>query len=415
MQRVLRSLPPFAVVILIASCDGISAPDENVPITSLPRELSVAEGKLIEADNRFAFKLFRAINDEAGDSNLFISPLSVGMALGMTYNGAAGTTQEAMQQTLELQGMTIAEVNQSYRDLIDLLTGLDSRVEFTIANSIWYRPEWAFEQAFLDVNREFFDAEVVGLDFDAPTAGRQVNQWVADKTKGKIDKIVADGPLSDLIMLLINAIYFKADWTSQFDKSLTEDGPFTLKDGSRTTAKMMWHKDPVSVWLYRGDGVTVVDLPYGGQAFSMTILVPDSPQGIDALVGGLTQEQWSSWIAGLDSTGLVVSMPKFKLEYEIKLNDVLQGLGMAVAFAPGEADFTRMYVPGGIWIDWVLHKTFVDVNEEGTEAAAVTAVAMTVSAGPPSLIIDRPFVFVIREKFSGTILFMGKVMDPTAG
>ncbi len=415
MQRLLRLLPPFAVAILIASCDGLSAPDENVQITSLPRELSIAEGKLIEADNKFAFKLFRAINAQEGDKNIFISPLSVGMALGMTYNGAAGTTQEAMQQTLELQGMTLEEVNQSYRDLIDLLTDLDSRVEFMIANSIWYRPEFAFEQAFLDINREFFDAEVVGLDFDGPAAGKQVNQWVADNTKGKIDKIVEDGPLSDLIMLLINAIYFKADWASQFDKSLTEDGPFRLEDGSQTTADMMWHKEPVSVWLSRGEGVTIVDLPYGGQAFSMTIAVPDSPQGVDALLGGLTQEQWDSWIADLDSTGLVVSLPKFKLEYELKLNDVLKGLGMTVAFAPGEADFARMYAPGGIWIDWVLHKTFVDVNEEGTEAAAVTAVAMTISAGPPSLIIDRPFVFVIREKFSGTILFMGKLMDPTAG
>jgi serine protease inhibitor len=416
MKRLLRTLPPFAVAILLTTCDGFG-PDDNALIAGLPRELSIAEGKLIQADNRFAFKLFREINEQAGDSNVFISPLSVAMALGMTYNGAAGSTKEAMEETLGLEGTTLQEINQSYRDLIDLLLNLDHRVEFTLANSIWYRDTWTFSSEFLETTRTYFDAEVTALDFDSPQAGRTINDWVDEKTNGKIQEIVPQQIPIDIIMYLINAIYFKADWAAQFDKSLTADGPFTLKDGSQITAKMMWHDEPARVWRYRGQGISVVDVPYGGRAFSMTIVIPDTPAAIDSIGATLTREQWDLWIAGLDSAGLVISMPKFTIEYEISLNDALDSLGMGVAFQPYVADFTRMCCqPGDIYIDSVKHKAFVEVNEEGTEAAAATSVGIAyVSAGPSSLVIDRPFVFVIREKFSGTILFMGKVMDPTAG
>jgi serpin B len=340
------------------------------------------------------------------------------MALGMTYNGAAGTTQQAMQETLELHGMTIDEVNQSYRDLIDLLGNLDPLVEFLIANSIWYRNTITFEQAFLDVNKDFFDAEVRPLDFSNPTAGRTINDWVNDNTKGKIKDIVPVQIPADIIMYLINAIYFKGDWTHQFDKDLTARRPFSLKGGSQVTTDMMWHDEPAEVGFFSGDGVTVLDLPYGGQAFSMTLLVPDDADGIDVAVDMLSGENWASWIAALDSAGIVVSMPKFKLEYKSRLNDVLKTLGMAIAFCDvGPYDFTKLRAGGEACISYVDHKAYVDVNEEGTEAAAVTVVAIGESAvsGPPILVIDRPFLFVIRERFSGTILFMGKLMDPTLG
>ena len=214
---------------------------------------------------------------------------------------------------------------------------------------------------------------------------------------------------------LLNAIYFKADWAGQFDKGLTKDEPFYLKDGATQTTDMMWHSDPVPLRYHRDGDIRVVDLPYGGDAFSMTIIVPETAQGIDSLLGILTQERWNLWIGGLDSANLVVSMPKFRLEYKIRLNDALKALGMEVAFCkPGPADFSRMY-PGAC-ISFVDHKTFVDVDEEGTEAAAVTVVGMGLtSARPTMVIINNPFIFVIREKYSGTILFMGKIMDPTAG
>jgi len=408
MNRVVRFLWVVSAGALVAGCG-----ESFGPIDDLPRELSLAEGKLIEADNRFAFKLFREINDQEGAKNIFISPLSVAMALGMTYNGAAGTTREAMQEALELQGMDLQEVNESYRSLIDLLRDLDPRVEFLIANSIWYRDMMPIEQDFLDLNRRYFDAAVTALDFSSPNAVDIINAWVSQNTHGKIEEIV-DNPIDPLtIMFLINAIYFKGDWTYKFDKSLTQQHPFDLIDGSETTVDMMSYEAETPL-RYASDGdVQIVDLSYGGRAYSMTIVLPASPQGIEAVTDNLTQAQWSSWIAALDSTARQVSLPRFKLEYELTLNNVLEALGMGVAFTDS-ADFSKLYAPGGAFISEVKHKTFVDVNEEGTEAAAVTSVEIGLtSAGPWPIVIDRPFVFAIREDYSGTILFMGKIVDPS--
>ena len=195
-------------------------------ISALPRSLTSQEQRLIEADNRFAIKLLKQATAETRDTlpNLFVSPLSVAMALGMTYNGAAGTTEEAMRATLELDGMTLAEVNEANQSLIALLRGLDPRVKFQIANSIWYRLGLAVEQPFLDANRTYFDARVEALDFSSPTAPQTINTWVDEQTKGLIDQIV-ESPLPDgALMYLINAIYFKGDWTRQFDRQLTTGG-----------------------------------------------------------------------------------------------------------------------------------------------------------------------------------------------
>jgi len=410
MRHVISPLLAIVAIGPLTTCGGESIG----PIDELPRELSVAEGKLIDADNRFAFKLFGEINQQEGDKNIFISPLSVAMALGMTYNGAAGTTQEAMQRVLELQDMDLQEVNESYLSLIDLLRELDPRVEFLIANSIWYRNTMSFEQAFLDLNRQYFDADVSALDFTDPASVNVINDWVKQNTRNKIEKIV-DPPIDPMtIMFLINAVYFKGDWTHQFDKDLTRDAPFSLKDGSETIVDMMSHDDEVPIRYALDGDIQIADLSYGGQAYSMTIVLPPTPQAIDSLVSGLSQAQWNSWTAALDSTSRHVSLPKFKLEYELSLNDVLKVMGMEVAFSDS-ADFTNMYSPGGAFISNVKHKTFVDVNEEGTEAAAVTSVEIGLtSVGPGPIVVDRPFLFAIRENYSGTILFMGKIMDPTA-
>ena len=386
------------------------------PITELPRQLTMAEESLVEADNRFAFKLFREINaQDTTEGNIFISPLSVGMALGMTYNGAAGTTRDAMQQTLELEGMTLQEVNEAYRSLIDLLRNLDPNVEFTLANSIWYREDIEIVPDFLDRTQQYFDAQVTALDFADPTAVNTINAWVDERTRGKIREIV-EPPIDPItIMFLINAIYFKGDWTHQFDRDLTRDATFELADGSETTVQMMTHDGevPVRVFFDSDAQTTVADLSYGGQAYSMTIVMPWEASRIEALVGDMDQSRWNGWIAALDSTTMHVSLPKFTLEYEITLNDVLKALGMEEAFT-ASADFTNLYRgPERAFITEVKHKTFVDVNEEGTEAAAVTSVAVGYTSAPPSIYVDRPFVFVIRERHSGTILFMGKMLDPS--
>lgn len=395
--------------VLALCCSDALGPNDG-PITALPRELSVAEGKLIQADNAFALKLFREISAAETGKNVFVSPLSVGMALGMTYNGAAGDTRAAMKEALALEGMTIEEVNQSYRDLIDLLRNLDPRVDFLIANSIWHRSGMTFEPAFLDANREFFDAAVTALDFSSPGAAQTINQWVSDNTNDKIERIVPDNIPGNVVMYLINAIYFNADWTYQFDQSLTHDAPFNLDDGTQVTVDMMSHEAPVAGAMRWSDEVIVVELPYGGEAFQMTVLLPSPQRDVEDLVQSLTEDNWSAWIDQLEAGEISVSLPKFSLEYELVMNDVLAALGMGVAFTPA-ADFSGMLAGGGIWIDEVRHKAFVRVDEEGTEAAAVTSVNMVDSA-PLGVTVDRPFIFVIREKLSGAILFMGQVANP---
>jgi serine protease inhibitor len=393
---------------------GNAAP---APITRLPRALSAAERSLIQADNRFTFKIFRELATlESPDSNLFISPLSMAMALGMTYNGAAGATAEGMARALELDGLTLDEVNQSYRDLIALLRRLDPGVTFEIANSIWSDDDYPVRPGFIETNRTYFDAEVRSLEFADPTAAPIINGWVNEKTRGKIPTIVPDPIPDGIIMYLINAIYFKGDWTQRFDKSLTRDAPFRLRDGSTATVRMMSHGEEISARAFGNADVGVLDLPYGGRAFSMTVVLPSEPGGIDSVVAHLTQERWDAWIAGLDSTSVQVFLPKFRQAYAPEsLIVALKALGMTPAFCD-EAGVDLSGIggsPGELCISTVAHKAFVDVNEEGTEAAAATAVGVRESA-PPSFTVDRPFLFAIRENLSGTILFLGAIRNPAS-
>jgi len=417
MRSIVRPLLAIAGGILVVQCHeaSLTAPRS---ITALPRALSAAETGLISADNRFAFSLFGEIARQTSpDSNLFISPLSAAMALAMAYNGAAGATQAEMQQVLQLDGMTLDDVDQSYRSLIGLLRGLDPQVAFTIANSVWYDPNpvYAPTPDYLATTRTYFDARVESLDFKSPSAAPTINAWVSDQTHGKIPTIVPDPIPPDAVAYLINAIYFKGSWTARFDKGLTRPGTFRLANGAAATVPMMKHGHSVRVRYARAEGVTVLDLPYGGEAFSMTIVLPQVAGGIDSLVQGLTEERWRGWVAALDSGSLEVVMPKFTLTYGLTMNDVLRALGMPSAFCDApHPDFTRLNPSGALCISDVRHKTFVDVNEEGTEAAAATSVEISFTSLAAPLQVDRPFVFAIRERLSGTILFLGRVMNPAA-
>ncbi len=417
MTKYLCSAVLLVGAMSLASCgDPFGNGGSADPIEQLPRDLSTAELGLIEADNAFALKVFKEINAQNQGGNLFISPLSIAMALGMTYNGAGGETQAAMQQALELEGMSIQQINEAYRDLIDLLFELDPLVQFDLANSIWYRHDITFEQAFFDINRAYFDATVEALDFGLPSAANTINAWVRENTGDKIEEIVASPIPSHVVMYLINAIYFKGTWTYQFDKDLTQDAPFTLLTGNERTVEMMSHAEEADLAYVTTDSFDAIDLPYGGQAFTMTVLLPREGIDVDAVVDELDSGSWNSWMSGLAETSAKVSMPKFTLEYEIELNDVLSALGMEMAFTPGAANFSKMRPANDLYISKVMHKTFVDVYEEGTEAAAATSVeiGLTCACGPFEFRVDRPYLFAIREKYSGTIIFMGKIVDPVS-
>jgi serpin B len=400
---ILYSLLVFTAI----SCKdlGTSADQQRVP----PRPLTSVEKALVAADNTFGFKLFSTINRDEAGKNLFVSPVSVSMALGMTLNGANGATRDSMARTLEFAGLSQTDINASYKSLIALLTGIDPDVVFQIANSIWYRPDLNVEQEFRDVNIQYFNAEVNSLDFGDPNAANTINGWVDRNTNGKIKEIVKSPIPRDAVMYLINAIYFKGTWTYRFDQNLTRDDLFDLPDGSKIPCKLMYQKGTFR--YFANNEVQVVDLPYGDAGFSMTVVLPKAGTKIDDFVAQMTQQRWMEWTSTLSSEEGELYLPKFKLEYEKRLNDVLKAMGMAIAFSPTLADFTKIDKREQLFISEVKHKTFVQVDEEGTEAAAVTSVEISRTSMGLVIRVDRPFVFAIRENHSGTILFMGKIVQ----
>ncbi|MEA1881142.1 MAG: serpin family protein [Candidatus Marinimicrobia bacterium] len=392
------------IIFILWGCDDPK--EENRPP---PRDLTAAEKSLVSSDNAFGLNVFKALSNADPDSNLFISPLSISMALGMTLNGAADSTYKAMKNTLKLAGLTETEINESYQSLIKLLIEMDPKVVFKIANSIWYKEGLPVYEEFIQTNKTYFDAEVAALDFSDPKAVARINDWVSENTNELIKKIIEEIP-ADMVMYLINAIYFKGDWRFQFDLKNTKNGTFYNDVGSESIMPMMTQK--LSVPLLRNSETTIVDLPYGDSLFTMTIFLPSGV--IDQFVADLSTQKISEWIAQLHSTKLDLTMPSFELEYEKKLNEILSDLGMEIAFNSESADFSRIMPldrSGNLFISEVKHKTYIKVDEKGTEAAAVTSVGIGTTSVPPRIVIDRPFVLAIRENHSGTILFLGKILN----
>lgn len=407
MKNIMLSILLISILLAGWRCKSKTVAPQEEPI----RDLTLIEKSMVTADNNFGLKLFKEIVRTEPNENIFISPLSISMALGMTWNGANGTTKEAMQAALEKQDLTIEQVNESYKNLIDLLTALDSKVRFQIANSIWYRNSLQFEQDFIDLNQNYFNALVTGLDFNSPEAVPTINDWVAQNTFGKIKQIV-DPPIDPItIMFLINAIYFKGIWTYQFDINETYVDTFQCPDGSKIPCNMMRQSND---FRYNETAkYQVIDLPYGNEKFRMTIVLPRPSVSIDSLISTLTPKNWSDLTTHFFTLPGVIMLPRFKLEYELELKKALGTLGMEIAFS-NHADFTKMYHPGGINISQVKHKTFVEVNEEGTEAAAVTAVVIGLTSVSENFTMrmNRPFIFAIRDTHSGSILFIGKMGNP---
>jgi serine protease inhibitor len=373
---------------------------------------------LTSANTRFAVKLFLELNaSEAAGKNLFVSPFSVSTALTMAYNGATGDTKTAMAEALQYSGLDLDTLDADYLDLIRSLEDVDQDVSLAIANSIWTDSQFApsVAQAFLDVMKESFLSELFTEDFGAPETLGKINGWIEDHTNGKI-KDMLDQISEDAVMSLINALYFKAAWTYPFDPANTSEWDFTKADGSVKKAQMMTYKDLVTSFAYATDGdFCAVRLPYGRDKVAFYGFVPcgyGSEKTIEDLLADLTAEKLEAWFATVaypqgEYEGIAIALPKFKIEYKKTLNDALKALGMGPAFELGGFDG----IAPGIGISRVLHQTYIEVNEEGTEAAAATIVEMDQGI-PPSFIGDKPFFFVIRDDRSGSILFMGKVADP---
>lgn len=370
---------------------------------------------IVDADNTFGIKLFKNLVENSNEEeNIIISPLSVSIALGMTYNGANGETKEAMENTLELQGISVEEINESYKTLIDELTSVDPKVTMNIPNSIWYRHTFDVLQDFIYLNQNYFYAKVAPLNFDDPASVGIINNWVAENTNQKIPEII-DSIDPATVMFLINAVYFNGTWVYEFDEQNTQQETFYLANGTTKQVDMM--KQETNLNYFNNDMFKAVDLNYGSGNFSMVILLPKENYTPDDIIEQMNTENWTNWMNSFSEKNIQLSLPKFKLEYEKRLNDALISLGMGIAFNPYNADFSKINPDHQLYIDFVLHKTFIDVNEVGTEAAAVTIVAINLeSVGegdtPYYFTVDRPFLFAIKERDTQAIIFLGKVMEP---
>ncbi len=399
--------PVLALVsLVVGACD--SPVDIGVPQA---RAFTATELAVSSTNTGFGLELLRQVAPSAAGPNLLLSPLSVSMALGMTANGAAGETYDAMRATLGFGGLTEAEVNEAYRGLIDQLRARSRNVEWRLANSVWYERTFSVEPSFLDALRTNFDADARSLDFRAPDAPRTISRWAEDETGGRIkDLIQSIDPLE--VMFLVNAVYFKAPWTTPFEEGSTYDGAFHPDGGGTVTAKLM--RGDATRPNFTDSEVQAVELLYADSAFGM-VLVRPLKGTVAELVSSLTAARWAGWMSALAPSRVALTMPKFRFDFETQLKEALSAMGMGIAFDPVAANFGRITkARDDLYISRVVHKSFIDVHEKGTEAAAATAVGIGVTSLPPSLTFDGPFLFAIRERSSGTILFLGVLGDPTA-
>jgi serine protease inhibitor len=377
-------------------------------------DLDEKSSTLLEADNTFGLKIFQKVREKSDKENIMISPLSISVALTMAYNGAEGDTKKEMQETLELNGLTDSEINGSYKTLINALLDLDDDVIFKIANSVFYADIFTVKPGFLDVNRDIYDAEIRELDFSSQQSVDIINDWVSDNTNGKIPTIINQlNPLDR--MLLINAIYFKGTWAVQFDKKGTHDLNFTLKDGSDVKVPMMNKLDNVP--YFTNNLFKAVKIPYGRGNYNMVVILPADGKNSQDVIDELNMDNWKEWMGGFEMKERVdITMPRFKFSFDIGLNDILTDMEMVQAFSPSDANFSKI-TDEDLYISMVLHKSFIDVNETGTEAAAVTVVTFTttsIGTEPPTIpfLVDKPFVFAITEEDTGAIMFIGEVSNP---
>lgn len=369
------------------------------------------EKALASSYTGFGFDLYEVLLDEHEGKNVFISPASIAFALAMTYNGAAGSSEAAIAQTLGIDGMGKEGASEANALLIQRLDEASSDVELSIANSLWLKKTFNFHPDFLERNERYFGADVFSV-LSAP----RINDWVSEKTKDKIDKIIDSIP-TNTISIIINAIYFKGMWAQKFDKKETKTEDFHLPGGGTKEHPLMRQRGKFA-YLETGD-FQAVSLPYGKGRISMYVFLPKEETGIAAFHEILESESWERWMPSFSRRKGYIVLPRFKMEFAASLKNTLISLGMDLPFSPREADFSNMCPTSAqnVFIQNVLHKTFVEVNEEGTEAAAVTGVVVGVTSVQPveepfEMIVDRPFFVAIRDNATGLVLFMGSIVDP---
>jgi len=410
---------PVLIIVYLLAFAGLSScskdNDREPDLTPENLKLTAKSSEVIAYNNEFGVELYTKVA-LAENKNFMLSPLSASAALTMLLNGCGGETYDQLKATLNYpEQMTISEINEVYKSLVSQLLVIDPKVKLALANAIFYRLGFTVKSPFLSTMDNDFNAEIAGLDFSLPSALTTINKWASDNTNGKIPKVLNEIS-GDAVMFIMNALYFKGDWSYQFDKDLTSDRPF-YTDGSNSV-NVSTMKGDIGSKVANGDGYRAIEMPYGQTNFTMVVIVPAG--SLPDFTASLDAAKWNTITSGFDGQEeygeLTVYMPKFKFSYEKYLNDQLQSMGMLDAFDPYLADLSGIS-DASIFVSFVKQNTFVEVDEKGTEAAAVTTIGIELTSMPPQkqvFVIDKPFVFAIRERTTNALLFIGQVVNPLA-
>ena len=399
-----------SIPLIILSCK--KEPAVTSPVDPVPIDLTADQVSLITSENSFALDIFKKVIENSSETeNIIVSPLSISSALSMTLNGANGATRTAMLDALRVNGLTPEIINSSYKDLTKALLNVDNRVLISVANSVWTEKNFVVKKPFINILTQYYSAESKSFDATDPLVPKQVNSWIESKTNGLI-KNMLDKLDQNTVMLLINAIYFKGKWKSQFDKGNTVQGAFYKSDGVSAQVPMM--KQTSEFKIYSGEGFTLAEFPYGHGNFVMDVILPSGNNGIKNIIPLINDNSFKGWIDQMAIRKTYLAFPKFKYGYKKELKSILSDMGMGIAFTDN-ADFSNIS-DISLLISFVLHQAFIETNEEGTEAAAATIVGIEPTAiiSPFNLSIDHSFLYIIRETTTNSILFMGRVTDPLA-
>jgi len=406
-MKIKLTILPIIMIVIISITSPFAFADANSDLQTV-----------VKGNSAFGFDLYQKLKEKEG--NLFFSPYSISTALAMTYVGARGQTEKEMAEVLHLS-LEQKPLHSSFSKLQSDLNTIQNKgyIKLSIANSLWAQEGHHFLDTFFDLNKRYYGAGLNFVDFarQTETARKTINVWVEKETQEKIKELIKKGMLTPLTRLVLcNAIYFKGDWLSQFDKERTADADFYISPKKTIKVPMMRQK---SEFKFKDFGsFSAIELPYEGNDLSMIIFLPKEVDGLVDLEQSLTDDSVKNWLDELSKSykqEIFVNLPKFKTTCEFQLAKVLAEIGMPSAFSLPPANFSGMTGRKDLFISKVIHKAFVDVNEEGTEAAAATAVVMKESAigRPLTFRADHPFVFLIRESQTGSILFIGRIIDPT--
>lgn len=404
--RITFSTLTFIAAALISCTNDTVNPGSNeVTLVEIPSRIS-------EGTTSFAFDfMHNLLETQPAEDNLFVSPLSLHMTLGMLLNGAENETSREILKTLKMDGVSIEDLNSAYKTLINDLPVADSKVSLGLANSAWYKSGFQVETDYQNMLKSSFNAEITGLPFD--DAGKdRINKWASDKTNGKIKKVL-DKISPEHVMFLLNALYFKGDWSYQFDAKNTVDAQFQLENGTTKQVKMMNVKSDFK--SASNTTYNAVSLPYANGQFNLTLVIPNGQNSVDKVLKEMIAEEWNTLQStGLRKAGINVGLPRFTLDYSADLNSTLDNMGIKKVFTSA-AELGKINKTANLYVDFIKQDAYLGIDEKGTEAAAVTTIGIgltSVTPEPPRFICDRPFALIISENTSNTILFMGRIKNP---